>query len=264
MRGSTCSWETIPRKHSVAVELSAADWGEACERVGKPGRPVSPWSLLAAVILESESWKQSDKLEAEKHSGWVAKDLIVGTSTANLSYAMHELGEDGSPNRWPESDEEWVEGGIDDVADAIEALSLSGSRIREGGEILEIGVRDASRWLEQRRSGLAFGAGMAGALHQVEGEQTTRIAVSIIVNAFVFHYAIEGQEGIPGVAKGQGKLGFQKNTVLAVWDEILEVNYWPIFPIARDILEAVPARLAATLLDKGDEIAGALEHAHDK
>ena len=220
--------------------------------------------MLAAVILESESWKQSDKLEAEKHSGWVAKDLIVGTSTGNLSYAMHELGEDGSPNRWPESDEEWVEGGIDDVADAIEALSLSGSRIREGGEILEIGVRDASRWLEQRRSGLAFGAGMAGALHQVEGEQTTRMAVSIIVNAFVFHYAIEGQEGIPGVAKGQGKLGFQKNTVLAVWDEILEVNYWPIFPIARDILEAVPARLAATLLDKGDEIAGALEHAHDK
>ena len=175
-----------------------------------------------------------------------------------LGYAMHELGEDGSANRWPEGDEEWLEGGIDDVADAIEALLLSGSRIREGGKILEAGVRDASRWLEQRRSGLEFGAGMAGALHQGESEQTTRMAVSIIVNAFVFHYAIEGQEDIPGVAKGQGKLGYQKNKVLAVWDEILEVNYWPIFRIARDILEAVPARFAASLLEKADEIAGAL------
>ena len=175
-----------------------------------------------------------------------------------LGYAMHELAEDGLASRWPEGDDTWLQGGVDDVADAVEALSLSGRRIREGGAILETGVRDASHWLERERAGLTLGAGMARALHQVEGEQTTRMAVSIIVNAFVFHYAIEGQEGIPAVAGGRGKLGFQKNRVLEVWDEVLAVNYWPIFRIARDILKAVPARLAAVLLEKADEVAGAL------
>ena len=62
----------------------------------------------------------------------------------------------------------------------------------------------------------------------------------------------------PAVARGRGELGFQKNRVLAVWDEILVVNYWPIFRIARDILEAVPARLAVVLLKRADEVAGAL------
>ena len=72
-------------KHSIAVELSAADWGEACQLAGKPGSPVSPGAVLAAIILESESWKQDGNLEAEKHSGWATKNLIIATTTAALT-----------------------------------------------------------------------------------------------------------------------------------------------------------------------------------
>lgn len=222
-------------------------------RAGAPALRAQVEERLGCVLEQSGSLIESG-VSVVYPDGLYASELEKSV----LGYAMHELDEDGSASRWPEGDDEWLQGGIDDVADAIEALSLSGRRIREGGQILERGVRDASHWLEQERAGLTFGVGMARALHQVEGEQTTRMAVSIIVNAFVFHYAIEGQEGIPAVARGRGELGFQKNKVLAVWDEILGVNYWPIFRIARDILEAVPARLAAVLLERADEVAGAL------
>ena len=172
-----------------------------------------------------------------------------------LRYAIHELGEGGLVSRWPEHDDEWLGGDICDVADAIESLSVSGSRIREGGEILANGVLDASARLEEGRRMTGFGSGMAQVLHQAEGEQTTRMAVAIIVNAFVFHYAIEGQDGIPDPAAGRGPRGFSKSRVLQVWDSILAVNYWPIFRIAKDILEAVPARLAGSLLTKADGVA---------
>lgn len=75
----------VSGKHSIAVELSAADWGEACQLAGEPGSPVSPGAVLAAIVLESESWKQDGNLEAEKHSGWVASNLIIATTTAALT-----------------------------------------------------------------------------------------------------------------------------------------------------------------------------------
>ena len=34
--------------------------------------------------------------------------------------------------------------------------------------------------------------------------------------------------------------GLTKSSVLAEWRKILQVNYWPIFDIARRILEVIP------------------------
>ena len=177
-----------------------------------------------------------------------------GLEGSTLRYAVHQLGEDDGVKRWPDDDEEWIEGTIDDLADAVEIVSLSEKRVREGEEILSNGVRDASSRLESRRKGPAFGADLGRVLHQEEGEQTTRMAVAIVVNAFVFHYAIEGQDGIPHVSEGSGKTGFLKSRVLRTWDAVLAVNYWPIFSIAKDILETVPTSLANALLDKANEV----------
>ena len=116
-----------------------------------------------------------------------------GLESASLRYAVHQLAEDDSVKRWPTDDEDWIEGSVDDLADAVEIVSLSEKRIRAGEEILSDGVQDASSRLESRRKGTTFGTDLAAVLHQEEGEQTTRMAVAIVVNAFVFHYAIEGQ-----------------------------------------------------------------------
>ncbi len=178
-----------------------------------------------------------------------------GVANARLRYAVHQLGENDAIKRWPEHDEEWIEGKVDDLADAVEVVSLSEKRIKAGEEVLSHGVQDASSRLEILGKGKAFNSELAGVLHQEEGQQTTRMAVAIVVNAFVFHYAIEGQCKIPSVLSGSGRNGFLKSKVLRNWKAILEVNYWPIFSIANDIVQTVPGRVANPLLDKANEVA---------
>ena len=178
-----------------------------------------------------------------------------GLARAKLRYAVHQLAKDDSVKRWPDGDDEWIQGSVDDLADAVEVVSLSEKRIREGEELLSNGVQDASSRLEVVGRGSSFQRGLATVLHQEEGQQTTRMAVAIVVNAFVFHYAIEGQDEIPDVSEGAGKNGFLKSRVLKNWEAVLDVNYWPIFSIAKDILESVPTRVANPLLDKANEVA---------
>src|SRR5439155_2586769 len=45
------------------------------------------------------------------------------------------------------------------------------------------------------------------------------------------------------------KEGLNKSTLLKEWGRILRVNYWPIFDIARRILEPLPPADAKALID---------------
>ena len=174
---------------------------------------------------------------------------------ATLRYAAHQLGEDDRIRRWPEGDRDWIEGSVGDLADAIEIVSLSEKRIRRGERVLSDGIRDASSRLERHRARSAFGANMARVLHQEQGEQTTRMAVAIIVNAFVFHYTIEDHDGIPNVDEGSRRNGFRKMDVTKTWSAVLDVNYWPIFSIAKEVLSSIPTKHANPLLDAANDIA---------
>ena len=76
----------------VEIQLLAADWGEACQRVGKPNGddPVSPRHLLAAMIIKSESWKQGTNGDGSFDSGWNLDSLIFSTlSSAELTEGIH-------------------------------------------------------------------------------------------------------------------------------------------------------------------------------
>ena len=178
-----------------------------------------------------------------------------GVASARLRYAVHQLAEGDTITRWPESDDVWIEGSVEDLADAVEVVSLSEKRIREGEKLLSHGVQDASSRLEALGRDTQFEVAIAEVLHQEQSQQTTRMAVAIIVNAFVFHYAIEGQADIPSVSQGSRSRGFVKSRVLQTWEAILDVNYWPIFSIAKDVVEVIPARSANPLLDKAHEVA---------
>ena len=175
---------------------------------------------------------------------------------ASICYAVHQLVEDDQVIRWPEDSDDWIDGTVDDLANTIELVSLSEKLIKEGEKVLSNGVRDASTRLEGQSRGVEFGPSLAAALHQEAGEQTTRMAVAIIMNAFVFHYAIEGQEDIPLVAAGRDNANnFMKDKVLFTWKAILEVNYWPIFSIAKDVLDTIPTRCANPLLEEANTVA---------
>ena len=179
-------------------------------------------------------------------------------SEPSLRYAVHQLGEDDLPFRWPEQDE-WIIGNVDDLTDAVEVVSLSEKRIRQGEKFLAEGIKDASSRLEKGPvDHYDFHLDLANVLHQEEGQQTTRMAVAIVFNAFVFHYSIEGLKGIPDVSTGTSNDKFQKDRVLRVWEKVLAVNYWPIFSIAYEILKCVPTNRANELLNNANEVSASL------
>ena len=51
---------------------------------------------------------------------------------ATLRYAVHQLAKDDRVVRWPEGDDEWIEGTVIDLADAVDIVSLSESGSGKG------------------------------------------------------------------------------------------------------------------------------------
>ena len=82
--------------YGMEIQLPAADWTETCQLVGTPGgHPVRSRQLLAAVILKSESWKQSGTATTEFSAGWSTDSLIsslgsLTSTTAGLSLKREE------------------------------------------------------------------------------------------------------------------------------------------------------------------------------
>ncbi len=177
---------------------------------------------------------------------------LDAVENAEFRYATHYLDAGGASVRWPSEPKKWLQGGVDDLADAIEYLSLSERQLARGSEALEQVVRHASGLLADY-AGEEPLARIAAKLHQQAGEQTERMAAAICVSAFVFHAAIEGQKGIPPVpAAGP----VDKGRLLRTWDTILGVNYWPIFSIARGLVEEMPIRTVARVMNRiADSIA---------
>ena len=84
-------------------------------------------------------------------------------------------------------------------------------------------------------------------MHQGAGEQTERMAAAICVSAFVFHVAIEEQEHIPPVPLAGS---IDKRTLVNTWNEILAVNYWPIFSIALDVVMDLPVMVVPPVMNR--------------
>ena len=162
---------------------------------------------------------------------------LEAIESAEFRYSTHYLDAKGQSTRWPQNGE-WLEGNADDLADVIEYLSLSERQLARGTEALEEVVRNAAELLAEH-AGHGPLARIASKLHQEAGRQTERMAAAICVSAFMFHAAIEGQEGIPPSPLAGS---IDKATLLGTWTAILDVNYWPIFSIARDLVRELPVR----------------------
>ena len=165
--------------------------------------------------------------------------------SVRFEYAAHFQSADGNHERHPASG--WIEGDVDDLADAIEHLGLSERRLARGTELLERTVAETAGRLAERVPENVL-AEMAQVLHQSPGQQTRRMAGAILTSAFVFHAAIDGQPGIPRIQRLLPPNRLTQSKLLTAWTDILKVNYWPIFSIARAVAEPMPARgFAGTL-----------------
>lgn len=171
---------------------------------------------------------------------------LAAIETSRLRYATHHLHADGHHSRWPDSG--YIDGTADDLADAIEIQSLSRRKVEEGVRMLEATVRSCAGLLAQQSTAYVQRR-LAEKLKQSRGEQTLRMVAAILTSAFVFHASIEGQENLPSLSTLRGA-GRNKESLLDTWDAILAINYWPIFSIAKSLLEEIQTPLVPHLMER--------------
>ena len=159
----------------------------------------------------------------------------------DLHYALFSV---DTPHRFPNSG--WIVGNISDVATALRIGAIPISKIAQAAEDLEHGVNEAATLLAaaiETRPHIA--EIVEEILYQEAGEQTYRMAMLIITNAFVFQSALAGtpeMETVPSLGQLQTvEKQLNVNEVLNAWEVVRQVNYRPIFDVAYRLTEKVLA-----------------------
>ena len=172
---------------------------------------------------------------------------------ARPEYAVHY--KNGA--RFPKSG--WLTGSLADLADLIRMVSIPQSEVDAAADALERGIERAVDALNNLARLLPFVAPeIARLLGMPDEPPTRRMACAILANALIFHSRLARihPEIKPLDTLWQTDLDNPKTRIIEVWDEILELNYWAIFAIARDILSQLPAAFeTAAILNRLRETA---------
>ena len=182
-----------------------------------------------------------------------------------LEYAVFH--EDGT--RFPESG--WLEGSPEDLAELARLVSVPQEAVNSAADALQNGIDRAVEALDDMAMlRPAITRAIADLLGMSDVRQTRRMACAIIANAMVFHEQLSGMHDEVRPLRlvcGDGVANPQEAT-LEAWAVILGINYWPIFAIAKDVLEQLPsgdaARILRTLRRTAQRIdAAGVTNAHD-
>ena len=174
--------------------------------------------------------------------------MTVLNADTQQEYASFTRKPDGI-DRFPESG--WLNGKAADLAEMIRLVSVPELAVDQAADALEQSIERVAEILDEldgARPGVT--AAIARLLGMNNVPQTRRMAGAIIANAMVFHERIAGMHANikplnlvcgPDIANPQ-------NETLNAWTKILEINYWPIFAIGRDILRQIPVDYATGIL----------------
>ena len=196
-----------------------------------PGRqPVAVETEFApAATVENDAmgrlgWKlesTGDTIESAI-SVVLPEELTTGSlsaiETCKLRYATHHLHPGDQRSRWPESGR--LDGSANDLADAIEALSLSQQMLEQGVRRLEETVKACAGLLSQQSTEHVqkrLAEKLKQSPEKKTREQTLRMVAAILTSAFVFHASVEGQPNIPSMASLRGD-GMHRHRLLVVWE----------------------------------------------
>lgn len=182
------------------------------------------------------------------------KDLTADLRTAaDIEMALYTGSSQDNATRWPKSG--WISGTIADLSILTQSATIPPDVIEMAADELVSGVSEAAAMLDEMS--ITHAGSMqkiCAELRQADGEQTRRMATTILANAFMFQESLAGGSGglsdVKSIEEMRTKFGFAKSTVLLEWQKILKVNYWPIFDIARRLLEVVPATSSKTLIER--------------
>jgi hypothetical protein len=180
------------------------------------------------------------------------RDEILTAS--DLDVALFTGESPASFQRWPRNG--WVKANVTDLSMLIQSATVPPAVVEEAANKLVEGVSGAAVFLEDMATNHPGAMNkICEELHQQDSEQTRRMAATILANALVFHESLARGEGDLYEVRTLDELrselgGVNKGDTLEDWKTILKVNYWPIFDIARRILQVIPADTSRPLLER--------------
>ena len=147
-------------------------------------------------------------------------------------------------------------GSISDLASAVRLVAPTSDNLQEAVRILEKGAREAGSLLYSSpgtRSRVARVFGVA------PSEEAANMAALVIINAMVFQERLANAESAyQSVKSARLKSGFSADLVMKMWDEILDIDYYAIFRMGRDVVEQLSGIEASSVLEKCHETADEL------
>lgn len=194
--------------------------------------------------------------ELRQHQGAGLREAL---KQSTLEYAIYRLEPDRSTSRFPESG--WISGDINELVVLLRRSSIPAWQVEALADELERGVVRANGYFSTKHPhGSVLGTRVADLLGQSDDKkgQTRRMAMTVVIDALVFHASLAEAEmqlrtNPPRIVRTPSELrfrgAFRPTQLIDEWELILQVNYWPIFHTAGEIIRMLPAQLAAKVLD---------------
>ena len=210
-----------------------------------------------------------------------------------IEYAVYQ-GTEIEPPRFPKFG--FIRGNIRDLVDFIRPASEPQDTIDAATQAFGQGVEDAAMLIIGRARQTNIGEAIGNTLRQQwpaypqtppatpaelkqekadqnAREQTARMTATMLINALAYQQNLAGFSAevevdgrretrtIQSLTQIRQDTGYHPGDVLTEWENILSINYWPIFHIASQLLEIIPPTVATGLLDNMVKTANAIQDA---
>ncbi len=231
---------------AIETEIMPARTVEA-EALGRLGQPLSQSEqrVLSAIGLRLPARLREKQADALQQAIATARDLEFAHFAGRSPHRF---------TRYPRAG--WLKGGLHELSMLAQSATMPAFLVEEAANVLEIGVNAAAHILKEIEIGQPMVIHkIAMQLNQQDSVQTRRMAMTILINAFLFYETLANGSGILEHIRSYDELrsyplNARKHQILLEWDKILEVNYWPIFDISQRILTPIPPGFSGMLVER--------------
>ena len=129
-----------------------------------------------------------------------------------------------------------LSGTVSELGNAVTLATPPSGDLEETVNVLDEGARRAGAMLYGAPGTLAR---VANVFRAPPGDEVAHMAALVIINAMLFQERLaREQQTFPALdaARTGGRI-FSKSVQLQIWEAILEVDYYPIFVMARDVVQ---------------------------
>ena len=149
-----------------------------------------------------------------------------------------------------------LSGTVSELGNTAARAAPPASNLEEAVKVLDDGVRSAGSRLYSSPGTLAR---VAGIFNAPPSDEAAHMAALVVTNAMVFQERLSSVDAAIQPTSASRRNGvFSRLRLLTMWDAILDIDYYPIFSMARDVVSELSDIEAAAVLEECAETAAQL------